>query len=102
MYGNATLLREFRLMPLEPEFQKAIDAKWSFKVLDMQRRLVAFEDESVGTIASWRWDFGDGTSSTEQHPIHAYTKAGQYTVVLYIEGPAGKSRFSRVWDVTLR
>jgi hypothetical protein len=102
MYGNASLLREFRLMPLEPQFQKAIDAKWSFKVLDMKRRLVAFEDESVGTITSWLWDFGDGTSSTEQHPIHAYQNAGQYVVVLYIEGPAGKSRFSKIWDVTLR
>ena len=36
MYGNASLLREFRLMPLEPQFQKAIEAKWSFKVLDMK------------------------------------------------------------------
>ena len=102
MYGNATFLREFRLMPLEPQFQKPIEAKWSFKVLDMSRRLVAFEDESVGKITSWRWDFGDGTSSTEQHPIHAYAKADQYVVALYIEGPAGKSRMSKVWDVWLR
>jgi PKD repeat protein len=96
------LLREFRLMPLEPEFQKAIEAKWSFKVLDMKRRLVAFEDESEGTVTSWRWEFGDGTSSTEQHPIHAYAKAGQYVVVLYVEGPAGKSRLSKIWDVVVR
>ena len=47
MYGNASFLREFRLMPLEPELQKPIEAKWSFKVLDMDRRLVAFQDESV-------------------------------------------------------
>jgi hypothetical protein len=102
MYGNATLLREFRLMPLEAEFQKPIEARWSFKVLDMNRRLVAFEDESVGNVTGWRWEFGDGTSSSEQHPIHAYAKAGQYVVVLYVEGPAGKSRLSKIWDVTLR
>jgi hypothetical protein len=102
MYGNATLLREFRLMPLEPELQKPIEARWSFKVLDMDRRLVAFQDESVGKITSWRWDFGDGTTSTEQHPLHTYQKAGQYVVVLYIEGLAGKSRMSKVWDVTVR
>ena len=88
-------------MTLEPEFQKAIQAQLSFKILDMNRRLVAFEDESVGTITSWRWDFGDGTSSTEQHPIHAYAKAGSYVVVLYIGGPAGKSRISKIWDVTV-
>jgi PKD domain len=102
MYGNASYLNEFRLMPLEPQFQKAIDARWRFNVLDMNRRLVAFQDESVGTITSWRWDFGDGATSTEQDPIHSYAKAGQYVVVLYIEGPAGKSRMSKIWDVTLR
>ena len=102
MFGNATYLREFQLMPLEPQFRKPIDAKWSFKVVDMKRRLVAFEDESEGTITSWKWDFGDGTSSTEQFPIHQYQKAGEFVVVLYVEGPAGKSRFSRVWDVTIR
>jgi hypothetical protein len=102
MYGNASFLNEFRLMPLEPQFQKAIDAHWSFKVLDMNRRLVAFEDESVGKITSWKWEFGDGGTSADQHPLHSYAKAGQYVVVLSIEGPAGKSRMSKIWDVTLR
>jgi hypothetical protein len=102
MYGNASFLNEFRLMPLEPQFQKAIESRWSFKVLDMKRRLVAFQDESLGKITAWRWDFGDGTSSLEQHPLHSYAKAGQYVVVLSVEGPAGKSRMSKIWDVTLR
>ena len=102
MYGNSTYLREFRLMPLEPQFRKPIEAKWSFKVLDMSRRLVAFQDESEGQITSWKWDFGDGTDSSDQYPIHQYKAAGQYVVVLYIEGPAGKSRLSKIWDVTLR
>jgi PKD repeat protein len=102
MYGQADFLREFRLMPLEPELRKPIEAKWSFKILDMNRRLVAFQDESQGTIATWHWDFGDGATSTEKSPIHHYQAAGEYTVVLNIEGPAGKSRFSRIWDVTIR
>jgi PKD repeat protein len=68
----------------------------------MKRRLIAFEDESAGTVTSWRWEFGDGSSSIEQHPIHAYAKAGQFVVVLYIEGPAGKSRLSKIWDVVVR
>jgi hypothetical protein len=102
MYGNSTYLREFKLMPLEPQFRKAIDAQWSFKIVDMKRRLVSFQDESEGTITSWKWDFGDGTTSAEQFPIHQYQKAGEYVVVLDVEGPAGKSRLSRVWDVTVR
>jgi hypothetical protein len=102
MYGNASQLRTFKLMPLEPEFQKKIDANWSFKVLDMDRRLVAFQDQSIGKITSWKWDFGDGTTSTEQHPIHKYQKSDKYIVVLYIEGPDGKSRRAKVWDVALK
>jgi hypothetical protein len=102
MYGQANFLREFRLMPLEPELRKPIEAHWSFKVVDPKRRMVAFQDESAGKITSWKWDFGDGTESSEQSPIHQYQAAGEYVIVLYIEGPAGKSRFSKIWDVTLR
>jgi hypothetical protein len=101
MYGISTYLREFQLMPLEPQFRKPIEAKWSFKVIDMKRRLVAFEDESVGAT-SWKWDFGDGADSADQFPIHQYKDAGEYVVVLYVEGPGGKARLSKIWDVTLR
>lgn len=102
MYGNATYLRQAKLMPLEPKFKKKIDAQWSFKIIDMNRRLVAFQDLSSGNITSWKWDFGDGTISDEQHPQHIYTKAGLYIVTLYIEGPDGKSRRAKVWDVAIR
>jgi hypothetical protein len=102
MFGDASLLREFRLMPLEPALRKPIEAKWSFKVLDMNRRLVAFEDLSEGKVTSWKWDFGDGTDSSEQHPIHQYKDAGEYVVVLNVEGPGGKSRLSKIWDVSVR
>ena len=102
MYGNASFLRTFRLMPPEARFVKKIDAQWSFKIIDMDRRLVAFQDESVGKITSWKWDFGDGIFSTEQHPQHVYAKSGRYIVTLNIEGPDGKSRRAKVWDVAVK
>ncbi len=102
MYGNASYALPFKLMPLEPEFQKTIDAKWRFEVVDINRRTVAFTDQSVGNITSWLWDFGDGTTSTEQHPVHTYKERGQYVVILDVEGPEGKSRLSKVWDVTVK
>jgi hypothetical protein len=101
MYGNASELCAFRLMPLEPQFQKPIQAQWSWKIVDMDRGLVAFQDRSIGKISSWHWDFGDGASSTEQHPLHAYEKPGNYVVILDVTGPAGSSRRSKVWDVQL-
>ncbi|WP_423130240.1 PKD domain-containing protein [Gaoshiqia sp. Z1-71] len=102
MYGNASHGLVFELMPLEKQFQKPVEAKWSFQVLDGDRRLVAFTDESSGEIDSWKWDFGDGETSAEQHPLHQYTGAGKYVVVLWVEGPEGKSRLSKVWDVVVK
>jgi hypothetical protein len=105
-FGNASQLVGFRLMPLEPQFRKPIDAHWSFKIVDMDSRTVAFKDDSVGEITSWKWDFGDGTSSTERNPIHQYQdlpgRASNYTVVLYVTGPAGESHLAKVWDVHVR
>ncbi|HXT11033.1 MAG TPA: PKD domain-containing protein [Candidatus Angelobacter sp.] len=103
MYGNASELCAFKLMPLEPRFRKPIEAQWSFKIVDMDRRLVAFKDLSEGKITSWKWDFGDGETSTEQNPIHAYKQPGQqYVVTLWVEGPAGKSRRAKVWAVSVK
>ncbi len=101
MYGNASDLVAFRLMPLEPALRRAIDAKWSFQVLDLERRLVAFQDRSSGQVRSWRWDFGDGTGSADQHPLHTYKAAGKYVVTLYVEGPAGKAKWTKVRDVVV-
>ncbi len=102
MYGNASYSLPFKLMPLEAQFKKGIAAKWVFNVVDMDRRMVAFIDKSEGEIKSWKWDFGDGTTSVKQNPIHQYAAAGKYIVVLDIEGPKGKSRLSKVWDVAVK
>ena len=101
-FGNADQLVGFRLMPLEPAAAKALKAKWTHKVVDMNRRLVAFIDQSAGEVTAWKWDFGDGSTSTDQHPQHAYSRAGDFVVTLEVSGPAGTSRFQRVWDVSLR
>jgi len=34
------------------------------------------------TISSWAWDFGDGTTSSGQNPVHAYTSFGVFAVTL--------------------
>lgn len=101
MFGKADQLVAFRLMPLEPEHVPVLEAAWDFKVIDPDRRIVAFRDQSIGEVTRWHWDFGDGTGSTERHPLHTYAEGGKYVVILVVEGPEGTSRFSRVWDVSL-
>ena len=45
--------------------------------------------DSDGTIASYSWDFGDGTTSTEQNPAHAYNNSGNYNVTLTVTDDDG-------------
>lgn len=52
---------------------------------------VSFTDRSTGTITSWSWDFGDGTTSTERNPTHTYTRRGRYFPKLTVTGPGGTS-----------
>ncbi|MDD3622282.1 MAG: PKD domain-containing protein, partial [Methanofollis sp.] len=45
---------------------------------------VTFTDLSTGNVPTWEWDFGDGTNSTEQNPLHTYEEGGIYTVSLTV------------------
>jgi hypothetical protein len=102
MFGDASELCAFRLMPMEPELLPKIESRWTWTVVDMDRRLIAFKDQSVGKVDSWKWDFGDGTSSTEKNPQHSYAKAGSFVVILDVSGPDGSSRRAKVRDVLVR
>lgn len=113
MVNNADYLCAFRLMPIEKKFLQKIEARWSFKVIDMNERRIAFIDESIGKITSWKWEFGDGTTSTEQFPVHIYPKPESvygaldkpklYNVVtLEVTGPDGTSKTSKFWDVQVK
>jgi hypothetical protein len=47
-------------------------------------------------------DFGDGESSEEQNPVHQYKQGKESIIILTVEGPAGKSVRSKVWDVVTK
>ncbi|MEL6253714.1 MAG: PKD domain-containing protein [Bacteroidota bacterium] len=44
---------------------------------------VEFSDRTINA-ESWLWDFGTGSTSTEQNPLHFFRKAGKYTVSLIV------------------
>lgn len=44
---------------------------------------------SPDVIVSFNWDFGDGTTSTQQNPTHIYTTQGIYTVKLVYTSSTG-------------
>jgi PKD repeat protein len=45
---------------------------------------IQFTDMSTGEPNHWFWDFGDGSTSTEQNPVHPYPESGTYEVCLII------------------
>ena len=48
---------------------------------------VAFTDTSTdpgGSIVAWQWDFGDGSTSSQEAPTHRYADNGTYTVGLTV------------------
>ncbi|MDX1908801.1 MAG: S8 family serine peptidase [Bacteroidia bacterium] len=47
-------------------------------------------DLSTGATR-WRWDFGDGSSASVQHPAHRYVTQGAYRLSLAAVGPDGCS-----------
>jgi PKD repeat protein len=45
----------------------------------------AFTDTSTdpdGSLASWEWDFGDGSTASTRHPTHSFAAEGTYNVTL--------------------
>lgn len=45
-------------------------------------------DYSIGPT-TWYWDFGDGTTSTEEHPVHEYSSIGVFSVSLIVSNNIG-------------
>ncbi len=53
-----------------------------------------------GSIASYFWDFGDGSSSTSQNPVYTYKAVGSFDVTLTITNSNGCS-FSKTQSVVV-
>lgn len=49
---------------------------------------VSFFDQTNGAV-QWNWNFGDGSNSNAQNPLHTYPGSGTYTVVLNISNATG-------------
>ena len=57
-----------------------IDADFSISTTDAT---ISFTDNSDPAV-EWFWDFGDGTTSTEQNPVHTYAAQGSFEVCLTV------------------
>ena len=59
----------------------------AFFINEIKFKKVQFMDLSKkgnGNIVRWEWNFGDGTTSTEEHPLHTYSEKDTYAVSLAV------------------
>lgn len=57
--------------------------------------LLFFFIPEITDAKSYQWNFGDGESSAEMSPSHEYADAGEYEVILAIEGEGGTNQMSK-------
>ena len=55
---------------------------------------VQFIDTSIYP-ESWFWDFGDGSTSINNHPMHVYKSAGTYSVTLTVQNSGGMDHHTK-------
>lgn len=55
------------------------NSKFDYQLLNSNT--VQFNNQS-GNATSFQWDFGDGTSSNMENPLHTYSSSGNYDVTL--------------------
>jgi len=53
--------------------------------------VVFFTDHSTGKISNYKWNFGDGKTSSNSNPNHLYLTPGNYTVTETVSNSAGSS-----------
>src|SRR5947207_3305399 len=71
-----------------------------FYSINVDGATVTFKNESTGAV-SYEWDFGDGTTSTEESPVHTYPGKGKYVPTLYATSASGvKAEASTVLHIS--
>ncbi|MBI4559884.1 MAG: PKD domain-containing protein, partial [Candidatus Hydrogenedentes bacterium] len=84
----------------------AIGAQPASGVAPLQVQFADQSDPGTSAIATWTWDFGDGTTSAVPNPSHVYAAAGGYSVLLTVTTADGTDTASAgivvaegVWDL---
>ena len=62
---------------------------------------IQFTNQSEGVGNSYLWNFGDGTSSTEENPLHVYTQNGNFTVSLLVTNSVSDDSYTLPETITI-
>lgn len=73
---------------------------WTYAIDSQATNLVTFTFTGFGSN-SYLWDFGDGTTSSQQNPSHAYGTSGSKTVTLTCTNSFGNNTTTHTFTVTV-
>lgn len=85
-YGCITTNKGLALVQAFPSPKSSFET--DKKVASEFNPTIRFTNNSYGATTYW-WDFGDGDTSTVEHPIHTYKKTGEYQITLITENAHG-------------
>lgn len=73
---------------IEPEYFPSSEIDFSYSATTLH--YVIGEEIQFSNLSakgsSWEWNFGDGTTSNEENPVHQYEEPGTYTITLKVDG----------------
>lgn len=88
---EVTLLVENEMGQNEITFQiEYYNVSFTYEVLGSS---VAFTNTST-TDVPMKWFFGDGSTTTEENPVHEYQENGEYSVTLLVSGTQGQCKYN--------
>lgn len=65
------------------------NCSFSFSIDGLSMSFYDDSNDTDGSITGWLWDFGDGSSSSEQNPVHTYPAPGNYVINLKVTDDKG-------------
>ncbi|MGB9926845.1 MAG: PKD domain-containing protein [Methanosarcina sp.] len=93
--GNKTAVTKSGYIAVSNGFEGPIAAFSAVPTAGRAPLAVSFTDQSTGSPTSEKWNFGDGTNSTEKNPVHTYDKAGLYSVTLTVSNTDGSTSLTK-------
>jgi hypothetical protein len=96
----------------DPIFHRySLDSGFPVQINDYKTESLVIAKDSTGVLWAtwmqgngiyvWAWNFGDGGTSTAQHPTHTYVVPGSYIVSLEATNSAGSDIETKLGYVTV-
>jgi PKD repeat protein len=94
--AGSTTATKYGYITVWPKITKPVaDFYCSTTYISYLPTMVRFTDASSGSVSSYLWNFGDGTTSTAKNPVHRYYDWPSYRpsfrVTETVSNPAGSS-----------